>query len=55
MDKKFYLGPKIGTLFNKKLITISELLQEAILQKKKFDRGQEKNKCDGFITAELTH
>jgi hypothetical protein len=27
MDKKFYLGPKFGTLFNKKWITISELLQ----------------------------
>jgi hypothetical protein len=26
MDKKFYLGPKFGTLFNKKWITISELL-----------------------------
>jgi hypothetical protein len=28
MDKKFYLGPKFGTLFNKKWITISELLQK---------------------------
>jgi hypothetical protein len=27
IDKKFYLGPKFGTLFNKKWITISELLQ----------------------------
>jgi hypothetical protein len=27
MSKKFYLGPKLGTLFNKKWITISELLQ----------------------------
>jgi hypothetical protein len=27
MNKKFYLGPKFGTLFNKKWITISELLQ----------------------------
>jgi hypothetical protein len=26
MGKKFYLGPKFGTLFNKKWITISELL-----------------------------
>jgi hypothetical protein len=26
MDKKFYLGPKFGTLFNRKWITISELL-----------------------------
>jgi hypothetical protein len=26
MDNKFYLGPKFGTLFNKKWITISELL-----------------------------
>jgi hypothetical protein len=26
-DKKFYLGPKFGTLFIKKWITISELLQ----------------------------
>jgi hypothetical protein len=26
IDKKFYLGPKFGTLFNKKWITISELL-----------------------------
>jgi hypothetical protein len=26
IDKKFYLGPKFGTLFNKKGITISELL-----------------------------
>jgi hypothetical protein len=25
-DKKFYLGPKFGTLFIKKWITISELL-----------------------------
>jgi hypothetical protein len=29
IDKKFYLGPKFGTLFNKKWITISELLQRA--------------------------
>jgi hypothetical protein len=28
MGKKFYLGPKFGTLVNKKWITISELLQE---------------------------
>jgi hypothetical protein len=27
IDKKFYLGPKFGTLFNKKWVTISELLQ----------------------------
>jgi hypothetical protein len=27
MNKKFYLGPKFGTLFNNKWITISELLQ----------------------------
>jgi hypothetical protein len=27
IDKKFYLGPKIGTLLNKRWITISELLQ----------------------------
>jgi hypothetical protein len=27
MGKKFYLGPKFGTLFNKKWITIFELLQ----------------------------
>jgi hypothetical protein len=27
IDKKFYLGPKFGTLFIKKWITISELLQ----------------------------
>jgi hypothetical protein len=27
IDKKFYLGPKFDTLFNKKWITISELLQ----------------------------
>jgi hypothetical protein len=26
MNKKFYLGPKFGTLFNNKWITISELL-----------------------------
>jgi hypothetical protein len=26
MNKKFYLGPKFGTLFIKKWITISELL-----------------------------
>jgi hypothetical protein len=26
MNRKFYLGPKFGTLFNKKWITISELL-----------------------------
>jgi hypothetical protein len=29
IDKKFYLGPKFGTLINKKWITISELLQKA--------------------------
>jgi hypothetical protein len=29
MNKKFYLGPKFGTLFNKSWITISELLQMA--------------------------
>jgi hypothetical protein len=27
IDKKFYLGPKFGTLINMKWITISELLQ----------------------------
>jgi hypothetical protein len=27
IDKKFYLSPKFGTLFNKKWITISEVLQ----------------------------
>jgi hypothetical protein len=27
IDKTFYLGPKFGTLINKKWITISELLQ----------------------------
>jgi hypothetical protein len=27
IDKKIYLGPKFGTLFNKKWVTISELLQ----------------------------
>jgi hypothetical protein len=27
IGKKFYLGPKFGTLINKKWITISELLQ----------------------------
>jgi hypothetical protein len=26
IDKKFYLGPNFGTLFNMKWITISELL-----------------------------
>jgi hypothetical protein len=29
MGKKFYLGPEFGTLFNKKWITIFELLQSA--------------------------
>jgi hypothetical protein len=29
IDKKFYLGPKFGTLFNKKWLTISELLQNS--------------------------
>jgi hypothetical protein len=41
IDKKFYLGPKFGTLFIKKWITISELLhsptwfsaQEGLLSK----------------------
>jgi hypothetical protein len=28
MSKKFYLGPKFGTLFLKKWITISELLHK---------------------------
>jgi hypothetical protein len=32
MDKKFYLGPKIGTLFSKKWITISELLHTEYLE-----------------------
>jgi hypothetical protein len=27
IDKEYYLGPKFGTLINKKGITISELLQ----------------------------
>jgi hypothetical protein len=30
MNKKFYLGPKFGTLFNKKWITISELLHRSL-------------------------
>jgi hypothetical protein len=30
MNRKFYLGPKFGTLFNKKWITISELLQRTL-------------------------
>jgi hypothetical protein len=30
MNKKFYLGPKFGTLFNSKWITISELLHKVI-------------------------
>jgi hypothetical protein len=38
MNKKFYLSPKFGTLFNKSWITISELLQEA----------SGKNKTSGF-------
>jgi hypothetical protein len=29
IDKKFYLGPKFGTLINREWITISELLQAA--------------------------
>jgi hypothetical protein len=29
IDKKFYLGPKFGTLIDKKWIKISELLQDA--------------------------
>jgi hypothetical protein len=33
IDKKFYLGPKFGTLFNKKVITIAELLQSFPLKK----------------------
>jgi hypothetical protein len=33
IDKKFYLGPKFGTLFNKKWFTISELLQSSPLKK----------------------
>jgi hypothetical protein len=33
MGKKFNLGPKFGTLFNKKWITISELLQSSPLKK----------------------
>jgi hypothetical protein len=31
MSKKFYLGPKFGTLFNKKWITISELLHMGLV------------------------
>jgi hypothetical protein len=31
IDKKFYLGPKFGTLFNKKWITISEVLHHPTL------------------------
>jgi hypothetical protein len=31
MNKKFYLSPKFGTLIHKSWITISELLQEHIL------------------------
>jgi hypothetical protein len=34
IDKKFYLGPKFGTLFNKKWITISELLHNINSNKK---------------------
>jgi hypothetical protein len=30
MNKKFYLGPNFGTLFNKGWITISELLHLAV-------------------------
>jgi hypothetical protein len=33
IDKKFYLGPKFGTLFNKEWIEISELLQSSPLKK----------------------
>jgi hypothetical protein len=33
LDQKFYLGPKFGTLINKKWITISELLQSSPLKK----------------------
>jgi hypothetical protein len=36
MNKKFYLGPKFGTLFNKKWITISELLQYCGGRKEEF-------------------
>jgi hypothetical protein len=32
MSKKFYLGPKFGTLFDKKWITISELLHQPSLK-----------------------
>jgi hypothetical protein len=31
MNRKFYLGPKFGTLFNNKWITISELLQKCCI------------------------
>jgi hypothetical protein len=33
IDKKFYLGPKFGTLINRKWITNSELLQSSPLKK----------------------
>jgi hypothetical protein len=33
IDKKFYLGPIFGSLFDKKWITISELLQSSPLKK----------------------
>jgi hypothetical protein len=38
IDQKFYLGPKFGTLINKKWITISELLQQGV-------RRVEKSSC----------
>jgi hypothetical protein len=40
IDKKFYLGPKFGTLINKKWITISELLQ---LYRASLCRSEDKN------------
>jgi hypothetical protein len=37
MSTKFYLGPKFGTLFNKKWITISELLHRRTLHNIEFE------------------
>jgi hypothetical protein len=47
MNRKFYLGPKFGTLFNKKWITISELLHQAKKEGKERDVDVKDIKCKG--------
>jgi hypothetical protein len=58
MSKKFYLGPKFGTLFNKKWITISELLHElwwlsvtnsSQVYKTKINKVSNQYFCDSYV------